>query len=309
MTDSPSGTEHRVRSYESGWSVEKVLSRSLDFPAREIERLAKQRAIRVNRGTASLSDRVEVGDLVTIRPDSVDGSGIEPADIPLVIVHEDADLLVIDKPPYLVVHPARPDQRHTLVNAIAHHYLETGVDARVHPVHRLDQNTSGLVLVAKSPDAHTRLGDQLQRRELRREYLAFAWGVIEAEAGAVDLPIGPHPTQSVLRAVRTDGDPAVTRFSVVERFPAATLMRLDLETGRTHQIRVHMAHLGHPLLGDRQYGRRGLKLVRRQALHAFRLSFRHPRANQPLVFEAPLPVDLESLRLTLREAGPVSGAI
>jgi 23S rRNA pseudouridine1911/1915/1917 synthase len=298
--------EHRVRSYEAGWAVETVLARSLLLPERVVKRLARQRAIRVNRRTASLATLLEAGDLLTVRFDGGERSGIEPAEIPLDILHEDGDLLVVNKPPYLLVHPARADQRHTLVNGIAHHYRKAGVDARVHPVHRLDQNTSGLVLVAKSPQAHQMLDEQLKKRELTREYLAFAWGRISEESGTVDAPIGRHPTQPVLRAVHDEGEPAVTRFAVLERFPAATMLRLALETGRTHQIRVHLAHLGHPLVGDRQYGRRGLKLIRRQALHAFRLSFRHPRTDLPFSLEAPLPDELVTLRETLRTTPPAA---
>jgi 23S rRNA pseudouridine1911/1915/1917 synthase len=300
----PTESEHRVRSYESGWTVEAVLLKSLFLPAREIRRLAAARAIRVNRGVAAPSDTVATGDLIRVGRPLEEGAGIEPAAMEIRIVHEDQDLIVLDKPPYLLVHPTSPDQRHTLVNGLAHHYLTAGVRAGIHPVHRLDQNTSGLVLIGKTPDAHRILGAQIATREMSREYLACAWGTVPADAGTIDAPIGRHPTQPVLRAVRHEGDPAVTRYTVVERFPAATLVALRLETGRTHQIRVHMAHVGHPLLGDRQYGRRGLKLIRRQALHAFRLAFRHPRSGQTVAVEAPLPEDMVELIDRLRTPAP-----
>jgi 23S rRNA pseudouridine1911/1915/1917 synthase len=302
MTDSADGEwrEHSVRPYEQGRTVEEVLSRSLLLPPREIQRLGRTRGVRVNRAPASLSDVVRHTDTVTVRVGEGPASGIEPTPMPLAIVHEDDYVLVIDKPPFLLVHPTEPGQSHTLVNGIAHHYAEQGIGARIHPVHRLDRNTSGLVLIAKTPEAHRRLGAQLTTRSLKREYLALVTGEVRDAAGTIDAPIARHPTQPVLRAVRHDGEHARTHFRVLERFADATLVGLELETGRTHQIRVHMAHLNHPLLGDRQYGRRAQKRIGRQALHAARISFVHPGSGEGVQFEAPLPDDMERLREELR---------
>lgn len=292
--------EHTVRQYEQGWTVAEVLERSLHLPRNTVRQLGKRRAIRVNRRPAGLGTRLAVGDVLLTRPEGEHDAGLDAVEIPLDIVHEDDALLVVNKPPFLLVHPTRPDQRHTLVNALVAHYRRLGSSARPHPVHRLDRDTSGLVLIARTPDAHTRLHAQIEARTLRREYLAVVAGHMNADEGVVDAPLGPHPTQGPLRAVRADGDPARTYYRVIERLRGATLVALRLETGRTHQIRVHMAHLGHPLLGDRQYGRRAVGAIGRQALHAERLSFEHPATREALTLRAPLPADLNALLIALR---------
>jgi 23S rRNA pseudouridine1911/1915/1917 synthase len=296
----PPAIEHTVRLYEDGRTVEDILERSLLLPRREIQRLARGRSIRVTRRPAALADTVAHADVVTVLPGETHQSGIQPFAMELRVVHEDGHVLVIDKPPFLLVHPTEPGQAHTLVNAIAHRYRQQRIDARIHPVHRLDRDTSGLVLVARTPEAHRHLGRQLTTRELKREYLAVVDGEVPEASGTIDAPIGRQPTQPVLRTVRPDGEPARTHFRVVERFAGATVVALDLDTGRTHQIRVHMAHLGFPLLGDRQYGRRGQKRIGRQALHAVRIGFGHPGTGERVVYEAPLPDDMERLCAALR---------
>jgi RluA family pseudouridine synthase len=219
----------------------------------------------------------------------------------LDIVYEDGDLLVANKPPFVLVHPTMAEHRSTLAHGIAFHLQEQGLRTRVRPVHRIDRDTSGLVLFAKSGFAHQRLDRQLRERTLEREYLALVHGALPEESGVVDLPIGrDKQLHSQLRVVRSGGEPAVTRYGVVERLEGATLVRLAMETGRTHQIRVHMAHLGYPVLGDRQYGRQGLSLIKRQALHASRLAFHHPSSGEPVSCEAPLPEDMAGLRELLR---------
>jgi 23S rRNA pseudouridine1911/1915/1917 synthase len=218
--------------------------------------------------------------------------GLEPVEMELRVVHEDADVLVVDKPPLLLVHPTSPDQRRTLAHGVAWHLREQGVHAAVHPVHRIDRDTSGLVLFAKTAHAHHRLDVQLRGGELRREYRALVDGAVAGESGVIDAPIGRDPRNPVLRVVRGDGEPAVTRWEVVERCPSAALVRLELETGRTHQVRVHLLHAGHPVLGDRQYGRRRLDLIQRQALHAWRLAFTHPSTGAAMELAADLPPDM-----------------
>ncbi|HEU0052978.1 MAG TPA: RluA family pseudouridine synthase [Longimicrobium sp.] len=227
-------------------------------------------------------------------------SDVAPVPMALDVVHEDAALLVVNKPAGMLVHPVTAGATETLANGIAHHFASRGVETRIHLVHRLDRDTSGLVLVAKDAATHARLDRQLRARTLRRGYLALADGVLADDEGVIDAPIGRDPDDPPLRAVREDGAPARTRFRVVERCPAATLVALELETGRTHQVRVHLAHLGHPVLGDRWYGRRGLDLISRQALHAARLALTHPFTGETIVREAPLPPDMAALRERLR---------
>lgn len=224
-----------------------------------------------------------------------------PEDIPLEIVHEDAALLVINKPAGLVVHPGSGNWSGTLMNALLHHVPGIDVVPRAGIVHRLDKETSGLLVVAKTLEAQTDLIRQLQARTVKRQYLAIAQGVIETP-GTVNAEIGRHPTQRTKMAVTRGGKPAVTHYRVLERFVASTLLECSLETGRTHQIRVHMAHIGHPLLGDPVYGRahRLLPPFHRQALHATRLGLCHPLSHQQLSWEAPLPEDMRNLLETLR---------
>jgi RluA family pseudouridine synthase len=227
-------------------------------------------------------------------------AGLTPVAMPLSVVHEDDDVLVLDKPPFVLVHPTQPEQTQTLSHGVAHHFAERGLMAKVRPVHRIDRDTSGLVLFANSAVAHARLDAQLREGSLQRAYQALVDGVMKDDEGEIDAPIGRDPRHPHLRAVRRDGEPARTRFHVLERLPRATLLELELETGRTHQIRVHMAHAGHPVLGDRQYGRAGTGMIKRQALHASRLSFDHPATGAGMTFDAPLPEDIAALLERLR---------
>lgn len=293
--------DHTVTPEEAGSTVEEVLTGSLHVSGRMIQRLTRSKGVQLNRRAAFLGRRVKAGDVVSARLAQAEDPGLEPVPMELAVAYEDAEVLVVDKPPFLLVHPTSPGQRETLSHGIAHHYLRQGLRAKVRPVHRIDRDTSGLLLVAKSAFGQQRLDAQLRERELRREYLALVDGVVEEDAGVVDAPIGRHPRHPHLRAVRADGEPARTRWRVVERYPRATLLELELETGRTHQVRVHLEHLGHPVLGDRQYGHRGGQLLRRQALHAFRLSFLHPSSGERITLESPLPPDLAEARERLRE--------
>ncbi|BAD40876.1 RluA family pseudouridine synthase [Symbiobacterium thermophilum] len=255
---------------------------------------------------------------------------VEPEPIPIQVVYEDPWLLVVDKPAGMVVHPVRDYVSGTLANAVAHHLLRSGSDPVARPVQRIDRETSGLVLFAKDPAVAGLLARELERQKLERRYVAVVEGAVAADAGTVDRPIrrvwghpvarevaeGPRtPEQERLlaeaaaqgRALREDwtaaGQPAVTHWRVLRRWPAATMLELRLETGRTHQIRVHMAYLGHPLLGDELYGG-SRTLIQRQALHAATLAFVHPVTREPVRFTAPLPADLEDLVARLDRTAP-----
>ena len=293
--------EHTVSAEEKGLSVEEVLTGAMGVSRRMIQKLTRTKGVRLNGKPAFLAKKVRVGDVVSAAQTFTEEAGITPKQMELDLVFEDADLLVLNKPPFTLVHPIQPGQTNTLSNGIAWHYEQQGLSAKVRPVHRIDRDTSGLLVVAKTAFAHQHLDRQLRERDLKREYLALVSGVVSEDRGAIDAPIGKDKLNPALRAVRPQaGEFALTRYQVVERYAEATLVQLELETGRTHQIRVHMTHLGHPLLGDRQYGRVGLLLLKRQALHASRLSFAHPATGEPMAFEAPLPPDMAAVRDRLR---------
>ena len=252
---------------------------------------------------AAATKRMRGGECVLVRAEADPGEiAFLPEAIALSIVAEDEALLVIDKPAGLVVHPGNGNWDGTLLNALLHHAPQLAGVPRAGIVHRLDKDTSGLMVVAKGLTAHTALVRQLQARSVTREYVALAAGDID-KAGIVDAPIGRHPTRRTTMAVVTSGKPARTHYTVIERFGVATLLRCRLETGRTHQIRVHLASLGHPLVGDPAYGRKGPLPFPRQALHAARLALLHPDTGRDCAWDSALPADLLGLLTTLRMRG------
>ena len=290
----------------AGLRLDQALARLL--PEHSRSRLAAW----VKQGKVSLDDtpvdpkrKVWGGERITLEIVPLPEDSLQqPEDIPLAIVYEDADLLVVNKPAGLVVHPGSGNWQGTLLNALLHHAPQLAAIPRAGIVHRLDKDTSGLLVVAKTLEAQTDLVRQLQARTVRRHYLALAHGVV-ARDGTVDAPIGRHPVQRTKMAVVGGGRAARTHYHVQERFARATLLECALETGRTHQIRVHMAELGHPLVGDPVYGLRRtaqppLADFPRQALHAWRLALVHPATRIEMGWEAPLPEDFAQLLDTLR---------
>ncbi|MGY3568878.1 23S rRNA pseudouridine(1911/1915/1917) synthase RluD [Vibrio sp. SCSIO 43135] len=257
--------------------------------------------------------KVMGGEVITVQAELEDEERWEAQDIPLDIVYEDEDLLVINKPRDFVVHPGAGTPDGTVLNALLHHYPDIAEVPRAGIVHRLDKDTTGLMVVAKTVPAQTRLVRALQKRNITREYEAIAIGTMTA-GGKVEQPIGRHSTKRTLMAVAPLGKPAVTHYRVAEHFREHTRIRLRLETGRTHQIRVHMSYLQHPLLGDTAYGGRAripkgaseelTQMIRnfdRQALHAVMLKFEHPVTGEPLEFHAPIPDDMVAMTEALRE--------
>jgi len=236
------------------------------------------------------------GQLLSVRLDDPQRrSGIVPAPGPLDILYEDRDVIVVNKAPGLSVHPGPGHFDDTLGNFLLFHYDMEGETADLHPVHRLDRGTSGLLVVAKHPYAQEVLKDQLHTDEFRRIYLAVCQGVPEPHSGTVDAPLGPKPGSLMEQMVRPDGKSARTRYQVLEEEEGRSLLRLELDTGRTHQIRVHMAHIGHPLVGDHLYGVEDRALIPRPALHSAELTFRHPITKERLSFSQPLPEDIRKL--------------
>jgi 23S rRNA pseudouridine1911/1915/1917 synthase len=280
------------------------------FSRTRIVQLIEAGHVRVNGAVPRKRDRPAAGDVIEMDVPPAEPSHIEAEPIPLSIAFEDEELLVIDKPAGLVVHPAPGHARGTLVNALLHHIPDlAGIGGVRRPglVHRLDRDTSGLLVVAKTEAAHRSLSAALKRREIRRLYRCVAWGHVDAAEITVDQPIGRSPSNRKRMAVVQDGRPAITHLRRLERWRAVDYLEARLETGRTHQIRVHLASLGHAVVGDREYGagaERGTSgpqrlwarhlagMLERQFLHAAELAFRHPRTNEVMVFRSPLPEDL-----------------
>ena len=297
-------------------------SRYQDFSRSVIQKVIDAGAVLVNGAPVKASYKVRLDDLIRVWLPDLGDDAPTPEDIPLTIVFEDEAFLVVDKPPGMVVHPARGHWAGTLVNALQFHFdtLSTvGGEERPGIVHRLDRDTSGLILIAKDDRAHRALSSQFAERTIKKEYLAIVSGVISRDTDYIERPIGPHPTHREKMAIRLPedgGKSAMTFYEVVERFARHTFVRLKPQTGRTHQIRVHLTHLGHPILADRLYAGRSTVtrsdvlgassadpdpvLLARQALHAHRLALVHPLTGKPLAFEATIPADMRETLTVLK---------
>lgn len=303
----------RISSDCAGRRLDQALAQLLpQYSRSRIQQWIRGDAVRVEGRAAPARHPVCGGERVEIRIPREGSDGHWQAEaIPLAILYEDEELLIVDKPPGLVVHPGAGNREHTLLNALLYRFPGLTAVPRAGIVHRLDKDTSGLMAVARTGAAHVSLVGQLKERSVRREYRALVAGRV-SRGGQVELPIGRHPRRRTRMAVVAAGRPALTRYRVLERFPGYSWLSLRLETGRTHQIRVHMAHLGHPVAGDPLYGRRPVAaapLLPRQALHARALALTHPRSGKRMRWEAPLPADMARLLADLRkDAGSDAGA-
>lgn len=274
-----------------------------DYSRSRIQGWVSDQSLQVNGKTVKSKDKVLGGESITIQCVLEDEGDWQPQNIPLNIIHEDSDVIVINKPVGLVVHPGAGIKDGTLVNALLYHYPELAKLPRAGIVHRLDKDTSGLMVVARSIKAHTHLVKALSERVVKRTYRAIVKGELNLN-GRVDAPIGRDPRNRVKMAVVPDGKPAVTHYKVLMHYKKYTYIECQLETGRTHQIRVHLAHIGHPLLGDQVYGLQQTESrftdFKRQALHAIELSFVHPVSGEVLTLRSDLPEDFNAV-LTLLE--------
>ncbi len=295
---------------ESGRRLDKWLAGCLpDMTRSAVQNLIEQGMVTKNGRSLSKSAKLSPGDQVSVTIPEVQPPDLEPENIPLDIVYEDRDLLVVNKPKGMVVHPAPGNLSGTLVNALLYHCGESlsGINGVARPgiVHRIDKNTSGLLMVAKNDFAHVSLAEQIKCHSFRREYTAVVYGNIKEDSGKVDQPIGRHPVERKKMAVLPNSPSsreAVTYFSVIRRYQGFTHVRLRLETGRTHQIRVHMAYLGHPVAGDPVYGpKKVIAALQGQCLHAGLIGFEHPRTGEYLEFTAPPPAVFLNFLDSLRE--------
>ncbi|WP_353570007.1 23S rRNA pseudouridine(1911/1915/1917) synthase RluD [Candidatus Albibeggiatoa sp. nov. BB20] len=292
----------------AGYRLDKALAELFpDYSRARLQQWIKQGQVLVDDEQMRSKDKVQGGEQIEIEADMPQTVTWEAQDIPLDICYEDEDILIINKPAGLVVHPGAGNQNNTLVNALLHHAPELDRIPRAGIIHRLDKDTSGLLVVARSVVAHTRLTEQLQAREFLREYQTIVNGVM-ISGGMVDAPIGRHPTLRTRMAVTDSGKPAITHYRVKTRYRAHTHLNVKLETGRTHQIRVHLAYIKYSIVGDPVYGKRVilpkqsgeefvqiLKDFKRQALHAATLGLQHPTKQEWMQWSVPIPADMQQL--------------
>jgi 23S rRNA pseudouridine1911/1915/1917 synthase len=293
----------RVPPESSGTRLDRFLAELPEIGSRAVaERLVRDGAVLVDGRARSKSHRLDGGEELEFEPPAPRPSGLEPEEMDLAIPYEDEHLLVVDKPAGLVVHPAAGHHTGTLVHGLLAHDVEGGEEAeRPGIVHRLDRDTSGLLVVARSPEAHRRLEEMVRRRELTREYVALVVGRPRSWRGTIDAPIGRDRHDPLRHSLDTDSPrAAVTHFEVDELLGDHALLRVTLETGRTHQIRVHLAAIALPVAGDPTYGRSGDLGLERQFLHAARLAFEHPFTGAAVDVTSPLPADLDESLATLR---------
>lgn len=312
----PSGTQISLQAEvpleQSGKRLDQIAAHLFpDFSRARLQSWIKQGELLVNGRQLRPRDKLQEGDSLVIQAELEAADDWEAQPLPMNIVFEDEQLLILNKPAGTVVHPAAGNYSGTLLNGLLHHFPALQELPRAGIVHRLDKDTTGLMVVAKTLQSHTHLVNLLQAREISREYEAVVQGVMTG-GGTVDAAIGRHPVNRKKQAVSAGGKPAVTHYRVAKRFRSHTHLMVKLETGRTHQIRVHMAHINHPLVGDPVYGGRfqlpaacspelaaQLRAFRRQALHARRLSFVHPGSGAEMTWEAPLPDDMQALLASL----------
>lgn len=293
--------ELSVSSKDSGVRIDAYLRGNTELSRSRIAALIQEGALHVN-GDAVIkpSFKVEEGQRIVLQMPQVRSVDIIPQNIPLDILYQDSDVVVVNKPCGMVVHPAAGNEDHTLVNALLYHVRDlSGIGGEMRPgiVHRLDKDTSGLILIAKNDRAHVALSEQFKARTMEKHYRAVAFGSFREEHGLIDAPISRHPVDRKKMAIVADGKPSQTEWSVVSRLKGATYLDVHLLTGRTHQIRVHMHSVGHPLLGDRIYAPNIKNSVHipRLMLHAFSLAFDHPTTGARMTIEAPLSKEFLSV--------------
>ena len=300
--------EYELTADESGERIDKFLSRNCENLSRSyIQKLLKDGNIIVNKLAVKANYKIASGDVIHIRIPESEPLDILPENIPLDILYEDSDILIVNKPKGMVVHPSPGHYTHTLVNAVLYHCGGnlSGINGVIRPgiVHRIDMNTTGSLLICKNDRAHQILAEQLKEHSITRRYHAIVHGNIKEDSGTVDAPIGRHPADRKKMSTKSQhGRHAVTHYRVLERFGSYTYIECELETGRTHQIRVHMSSIGHPILGDDVYGpaRCPFKLEG-QTLHAKTLGIIHPSTKKYMEFDAPLPQYFQNLLTMLRK--------
>ncbi len=286
------GHELKIRDY---------MKDSLNLSGRFIKNSAMDRRIMVNDKEVKLSYRLSEGDVIQVRVTKEETQNIEPENLNIQVIYEDDDLLIVNKPPYMVVHPTKSHSMGTLANGVIYHFRSNNDNSIVRLVSRLDRDTSGLIMIAKNQFSHMSLARAMDENTIEKSYLAVIHGKLEPKEGIIDKPLGKPENETIKRAVIEDGQRSVTHYKVIEEFKEAELVQLFLETGRTHQIRVHVSHEGCPIYGDSLYSEfNDEEFINRQALHAYRLRLPHPRSGEMLTFECEVPDDMKKLIYKLK---------
>lgn len=284
--------DYQVEANDDGLKVIDVLATSMNISSRLIRKCKNHQNILLNQKSGSVNRIVHEGDIISMMLDH-DENTFDPNPIDTVVIYEDGDLLIVDKPPFLVVHPTKGHPEGTLANAISYYQYQQKQNYKIRFINRLDRDTSGIVLIAKNAYSQQIVSEQMQENTVDKFYLAIVEGVLENDHGTIDLPIDREAEMDIKRIVIDSGQPSVTHFEVVERYKEHTLVKIMLETGRTHQIRVHFSHIGHPILGDALYGSSS-ELINRQALHCYQMSLIPPREKERHVFVSELSVDIKN---------------
>ena len=284
---------------EEDLTLKEILLDKLNFSVRSLSKMKREKSVLVNGEFKKLSSNIVKGDLIEVRIDE-DMANFEPQDLNLNIIYDDFDIIMVNKPPFMVVHPTKSHFDKTIANGVTDYIIKKNEKVKVRFVNRLDMNTSGLVIVAKNAYAHHVLSKDMSGDKVIKRYITVVNGVVENDEGTINQPIYRPTEDSIKRVVDERGQASVTHYKVLERLNNATVLEVKLETGRTHQIRVHMNFIGHGIIGDELYGYVNEDLINRQALHAYSLEFMQPRTKEILEFKAEIPNDMKDLIEKLR---------
>ncbi|WP_242837236.1 RluA family pseudouridine synthase [Alkaliphilus transvaalensis] len=290
---------YQVENDDEGKTVKQVLKTKLDFSSRLLTKLKHEKMVFLNNEYVKYHEEVKEGDYIKVLMKEEPNQFL-PQEIPFEVVYEDVDVIVINKRPGIVSHPTKSHPNYTIANAATYYLHKQGLEYRIRFVNRLDMDTSGLLVIAKNPYAHHVLSEQMQADKVEKRYITFVEGVVDKDEETIDAPIYRPTEDSIKRVVDVRGQQSITKYKVLERYHNASMLEVELLTGRTHQIRVHMNHIGHPIIGDTLYGDPEGKLIDRQALHAAFLKFYQPRYRHGVEVRAPLPEDLLQLQNTLK---------
>lgn len=275
-------------------TLKQILLDKLNFSVRSLSKMKREETVLVNKEFKKPSTKIKIGDLIEVKIEE-DMANFEPQDLKLEVLYDDFDIIMVNKPPFMVVHPTKSHNNNTIANGITDYIIKKDEKIKVRFVNRLDMNTSGLVIIAKNAYAHHILSKDMSDDKVQKKYITVVKGIVKDDKGTINQPIYRQTEDSIKRVIDERGQASVTHYKVLERLNDATVLEIKLETGRTHQIRVHMEHIGHGIIGDELYGYVDENLINRQALHAYSLDFDQPRTKENLEFVAKLPMDIEEL--------------